>query len=100
MLVWYLGLGVGLLYGGGCLSEHAHLFGGNMVLTVDLLYILRWTAGASGNLSRAARLTITVRNSLHELLNRSYHFASQNDKFIHYVLIFNIAPVHSGNKLL
>ena len=46
MLVWYLGLG--LLYGGGCLLEHAHLFGGNMVLTVDLLYILRWTAATSG----------------------------------------------------
>ena len=51
MLVWYLGLGVGLLYGGEYLLEHAHLFGGNMVLTVDLLYILRWTAGTSGNLS-------------------------------------------------
>ena len=47
MLVWYLGLGVGLLYGGGCLLEHAHLFGGNMVLTVDLLSILRLTAASS-----------------------------------------------------
>ena len=100
MLVWYLGLGVGLLYGGGCLLEHAHLFGGNMVLTVDLLYILRWSPGTSGNLSRLERPTITVRNSLHELLNRSIHFTAHNNKFIHYVLIFNIAPVHGGNKLL
>ena len=38
MLVWYLDLGVGLLYGRGCLLEYAHPFGGNMVLTVDLLY--------------------------------------------------------------
>lgn len=100
MLVWFLGQKVGLLYGGGCLLEHVHLFGGNMVLTLDLLYTLRWTAGTSGNLSRAERLTISVRNSLHELLNRSIHFAAQNNKFIHYVLIFNIAPVHGGNKLL
>ena len=101
MLVWYLGVGVGLLYGGGCLLEHAHLSGGNMVLTVDLLSILRLTAASSGNLSRAKRLTISVRNRLHELLNRSIHFAAQNNKCIHiYVLIFNIAPVHGGNKLL
>lgn len=62
--------------------------------------ILRWTAGTSGSLSRAERRTISVRNSLHELLNRSIHFTAQNIKLIHYVLIFNIAPIHGGNKLL
>lgn len=38
MLVWFLDLGVGLLYGRGCILEYAHLFGCNMVLTVDLLH--------------------------------------------------------------
>ena len=99
MLVWYLDLGVGLLYGRGCLLEYAHPFGGNNGINCRFV-ILRWTVGTSGSLSLVERHTISVRNSLHELLNRSIHFAAQNNKFIHYVLIFNIAPVHGGNKLL
>ena len=92
----------GLLEKDACLvfGPRGRAFGGNIVLTVDLLYILRWTPGTSGNLSRLERPTITVRNSLHELLNRSIHFTAQNNNFIRYVLIFNIAPVHGGNKLL